>query len=227
MGKTNTTMIHYQEYLLHDKEVEKNVLTTITNKNEITPDNFYQTGYECISFKKSSIFALEAVLASVVPMDKSVVILNSGANSSATVETCMKHNINFKVVDFFNNSIDFTSLENLLSSSDNFSHICISLSESTSLKDIDLLRLKEITEKSNTGLFLYYTGDTMNFNRIRKYKIDYLVGNLISSLSSFVLARRNKLVQTEGNARSFSKDLHSLWQQTLRNRRREIEPMYF
>ena len=64
-------------------------------------------------------------------------------------------------------------------------------------------------------------------NRIRKYKIDYLVGNLISSLSSFVLARRNKLVQTEGNARSLSKDLHNLWQQTLRNRRREIEPMYF
>ncbi len=219
-------MIHYQEYLLQDKEVEKNVLTTITNKNEITPDNFYQTGYECISFKKNSIFALEAVLASVVPMDKSVVILNSGSNSTPTVETCLKHNISFKIVDFTNNHIDFTSLEELLNSS-NFSHICISLSDSPSLKDIDLLRLKDITEKSNTDIFLYYSGDIMNLNRIRKYKIDYLVGNLISSLSSFVLARRNKLVQTEGNARSFSKDLHSLWQQTLRTRRREIEPMCF
>ncbi len=220
-------MIHYQEYLLHDKEVEKSVLTYISNKDEITPDNFYQTGYECISFKKGTVFALEAVLTSVVPMDKSVIILNSGLNSTPTVETCLKHNINFKIVDFLENRIDFNSLDNILNSSDNFSHICISLSESTSLKDIDLLKLKEISEKSNTGLFLYYSGDIMNLNRIRKYKIDYLVGNLISSLSSFVLARRNKLVQTEGNARSFSKDLHSLWQQTLRNRRREIEPMYF
>ncbi len=219
-------MIHYQEYLLHDKEVEKSVLTNIINKNEITPDNFYQTGYECITFKKNSIFALEAVLASVVPIDKSVIILNSCSSSTPTVETCLKHNINFKIVDFINNNIDFTSLEELLDSSNNFSHICISLSESTSLKDIDLLRLKDITEKSNADIFLYYSGDIMNLNRIRKYKIDYLVGNLMSSLSSFVLARRNKLVQTEGNARSFSKDLHSLWQQTLRNRRREIEPMY-
>ncbi len=220
-------MIHYQDYLIHDKEVEKNVLTTISNKNEITPDNFYQTGYECISFKKNSIFALEAVLASVVPMDKSVVILNSGSNSLPTIKTCLKHNISFKIVDLINNHIDFNSLGRLLNSSSNFSHLCISLSESTSLEDIDLLRLTDITEKSNTGIFLYYSGDIMNLNRIRKYKIDYLVGNLISSLSSFVLARRNKLVQTEGNARSFSKDLHSLWQQTLRTRPREIEPMCF
>ena len=221
-------MVHYQEYLLLDKEVERKVLTMVFTENKIvTPENLYMTGYEYISFKKDSDFALETVLASVVPMDKNMVILNSGKDAVRAVEICLRHDIKYKTVDVINGAIDLNALEEVLGSSECFSHICLPVFDELTDREKAMAALRKLTEKYNAEIILYCPGDVCNINHFRKYSVDYMIGNIQSSDSSFVLARRNKLVQIEGNSRSIFLDLYGFWQQKLRNRRREIEPMFF
>jgi len=221
-------MIHYQEYLLQDKEEGKKVLTMVLSKNEIvTPENLYQTGYECISFKKNCDFVLETVLTSVVPMDKDLVILNSGNNAVLPVEICLKHDIKYKTVDITNGEISLDKLESVLGSSKRFSHICLPVFDELLEQEPVMVALRKLTERYNAEIILYYPDDILNVDHLRRYNIDYMVSNIQSLASSFVLARRNKLVQIEGNSRSITMDLYGFWQQTLETRRREIEPMFF
>ena len=214
-------MLHYKESLLNNKNIEKEVLDRIFSKKRITPENFYRTGFEYIPFSKDRVFAIESLLSSVIPFDKRLIIVNSGEDSIIPVEICLDHDIEYRITEIQ----DTNSLEDLLSGSSAFSHIFITLSDKT-LNSDDFIRIKDIARENDLDIIIDYTGDISYLSGFSLNYFDFIAASIHFPQTSFIAARRNKLVQTEGNARSCSKDLHSFWQQTLRNRTREIEPLF-
>ena len=218
-------MLHYREYLLNDKNIERDVLKKVFNNRVMEPDNFYQTGYEYIPFAKDRTFALETILASVIKLDKELLIINSGEESILPVELCLANDINYKVVKTVNNSPDQDKIQVAVNNNPNITHACISLTDET-LRSFDLNNTITILNAHNIDTIIDFSGNVAALADIDINSFDFLAGNTGYNNVSFVAARRNKLVLTEGNARSYAKDLHAFWQQTLHNRKRKIEPLY-
>jgi len=214
-------MLHYKKSLLNNKNIEKEVLDRIFREKRITPENFYRTGFEYIPFSKDRVFALESLLSSVIPLDKKLIIVNSGEDSIIPVEICLKHDIGYRITDIQNTNLP----EDILSAPSAFSHIFVTLSEK-SLNSDDFIKIKDLARVNGLDIIIDYTGDISDLSGFSLSYFDFITGSIQHDHTSFIAARRNKLVQTEGNARSFSKDLHGFWQQTLRNRKREIEPLF-
>ncbi|NPA37933.1 MAG: hypothetical protein GXO47_13910 [Chlorobi bacterium] len=219
-------MLYHQRYLLNDKNVEKEILEQVFNRQKITPDNFYRTGYEYIPFTRERKFALETIITSVVGLNKDIIIFDSGKESIMPVEICLQNDIHYSIVNAKDNKTDMQQLEDILNNNNNYSHACISLTDE-SLYRSDLKEIIEQLTLNMVDIIIDYSGNVKNLVDIDLNSFDFLASNANREGISFVAARRNKLVQTEGNARSYSMDLYGFWQQTLKNRRREIEPMVF
>jgi hypothetical protein len=190
-------------------------------RSGITEDNFYQTGYESIKFSGLHGVALETVLSSVVPFEKGAVLINS----EEAVRTCEKHDIFYQSVKSHNGVLDWILLDKLQETGGVFSHICITLSDSHPINKAEIVKLHQLAERRNMGLI--FICKEMSYNHDLKIaQIDFLIAEQeLNESCALVLARRNKLVQTEGNARSSYFDLYRSWQGHLQNRRRHIEPM--
>jgi aspartate aminotransferase-like enzyme len=219
-------MQYHEKYILNDKNTEKEILEQVFDNQKITPDNFYRTGYEYIPFARERRFALETVITSVVDLNRNIIIFDSGKESSLPVEICLKNDIKYSIVNAKDNKADIGLLERLLSDSGTFSHVCISLTNE-SLYNFDLGETIKLISRNNLGIIIDYSGDVKNLVDIDINSFDFLASNTNKDDVSFVAARRSKLVQTEGNARSYSMDLYGFWQETLKSRHRAIRPVAF
>jgi len=216
--------MHYNEILLNDKNIEIEILEKVFIKKSINPENFYLTGYEYIPLAKNRTFALETILTSVISPGKQIIIFDSGEENILPVELCLKNDINFKTINTTDYKPDIEQLESLLNNHSGFTHACISLTD-TSLYAFGIQKILEVLARYNVNVIINYSGNVKNLVSLDINNFDYLAAGTGHDNVSFVAARRSRLVQTEGNARSIAKDLHGFWQQTLRNRRRKIEPM--
>ena len=74
-----------------------------------------------------------------------------------------------------------------------------------------------------TDLILTSPSSVMNWENIARANVDYLIcGSTGCNVSSVVLARRNKLVQTEGISRSYTHNLYAFWQKAMSRRKSVI-----
>ncbi|TAJ13296.1 hypothetical protein DMA11_09635 [Marinilabiliaceae bacterium JC017] len=221
----NPMMFH--ENILSDSTIG-NALMNDVFRNDISHDNFYQTGYEPMIFNRNNAFALETVLSSVVPLEKEVIIINTGADTTKTVELCLHHDITYSIVETTSTYDNWKVIDDLMTAKGNISHIIISFSPASSITSKELMQLGKLTEKWRIGFIVNSNSKSIPINDVKRYNIDYLIGCTDhTDLQSFILARRSRLVQTEGNSRSSLYDLYGYWQKALWHRRPEIEPMAF
>jgi len=218
-------MLNYSEYLLNDREIERVVLNQVFDKRKVDPDNFYRTGWEYIPFTKDRIFALETILTSVVGFGKEVLIFDFGRESILPVEICMQNDIVYRIVKVSNNKPDIEQLQKVIKTNSAISYACISLTNET-VHTFDLLNTISILNSNNIETIIDFNGDVSKLAGLDINSFHFIASCSGVSNVSFIAALRSKLVQTEGNARSYAKDLHAFWQQSLRNRKREIEPLF-
>lgn len=204
------------------EHLNQSVINMWTHK-PIHPEQFYRTGFETIFFDTNRNLTLNCVLSSVVSSEKEILIAGTGDLSAVT-----KAALSFDIPHIiFNSPVEeFPLLETLISSQFNLSHIVLVLDSDNSEIDHYIRHLRPLLDLKKIELILYCTSSVEKINDRTNGAVDYFIGGWDDlPENSFVVARRNRLVQTEGNSRSSDFDLYASWQWRLKERGANILPM--
>ena len=191
-------------------------LMSILSVSSLQPDRFYLTGYETIFFETSHEFVLESLHTSVMGFVKELLIVRLSDEVSVYEQLCRRHDIGYRIIEACEGMIDFTILEERLATDCRHSHLLISGSVLNYGEHL-IFKLGDLLSRYRRCLFV--------LKDVFQYHVDFMVANDVKSGNSVVLARRSKLVQSEGIARTPLYDLYAYWQSSMRSRRPCIEPM--
>ena len=177
-----------------------------------------ETEYTTVLMQGSGSFGVESVLGSVVPKDGCVLLLSNGAYGERAAKMCSYYEIPcIHVKQDYNKTPDANEAEELLKTHPEITHIMMIYSETTSgiLNDIESIgKLAEAYGK------VFIVDAMSSFGGVDIPVADYGIDFLISSANkciqggpgfAFILARREKLEQSRGKARSLSLDLYEQW----------------
>ncbi len=219
------TLTNLPEKIELDDVLDTGLISMMT-KSSINPDNFYLTGYETISFKRTREFALESVLASIVPFEKDILIVSNKIDDLRLQKLCAYHGVDSKVIDQPEISSDWEELGTTAANYKTYSHILVSCDVSSEYDMSQLRKISKLIDNMKIGLIVHCRRRPMELNDVKELSIDFMICNGMSSeISSVVLARRSRLVQIEGISRSYQMDLYNYWQTSLFGRKSVIEPM--
>lgn len=191
----------------------------------IHPEHFYLTGYETLAIQKEREYLLESVLSSVVSFDREVLILKLSDKGQMYATYCEKHQIQYRMMEVPDGEVNFMALEEMLMQSRRLSHVLVS---------VDLLqygehlihRLGKLIQGYRRSMIVDCVNQPISLQQMFHYQVDFMISSHgQASDQSLVIARRSKLVQTEGNGRKGTLDLYSFWQSTVQRRGATIEPM--
>lgn len=208
----------------YDETSVKQIMSLLSLPS-IKPERFYLTGYETIFFNSSREFLLESVLSSVMSFEKELIIIKESNKDDIYVSLCESLDIHYRVMKITDGDIDFIALEERLVKSFRNSHVLVSgdiLKHGEHL----IFKLGDLLERYRRCLIVDCGYDPLLMKDVFQYKVDFMIANDNSTTGhSVVVARRSKLVQAEGNARSRVKDLYAHWQMSMKTRSTGIEPM--
>ncbi len=194
------------------------------SKREFNAGLFYKTGFETLLFNKNKAFALDTVLSSVVSLDDEVLLAGYGKTLQELENKADEHGLAFTSFNWFLDG--WTNLRNAILSNKNINTLVIGIDADTDVNDIPVEELFAVVMLNKINLIVYCETDVEGLNDQFKNAIDFMIGECdCHPHRSFVVARRSKLVQTEGISRSFNHNLYTYWQWSMRNRHSIIEPM--
>jgi len=187
-----------------------------------------EQGYECILMQGSGTFGVEAVLSSVIPATGKLLILRNGAYGERIEKMAKRLKLDyFAIGNDENQTIGDGHLEWIEKAWDQLlkvgfsprqcTHTAVVHSETTSgiINDIQAIG----AEMRQAGL-TFIVDAMSSFGaypiNVAELGIDYLISSANKCIEgvpgfAFVIARREALLASEGNARSLSLDLHAQW----------------
>jgi hypothetical protein len=225
MNYTESNLWNIFGNTLSENTLNNNVLQ-MWSKRDCSLSRFYTTGFETILFNKEKSFVLETVLSSSASWDSEILIAGNNKAVEKLSNIANKQNLDYRCLDWF--SEDWEDFVNNFTKCSNISHLLVGIDSETSIDQVPIKKLLQFTSKNKCSLIVYCDTDVTGLNDIFDGAIDYMIGDVTNEpVMSFVVARRNRLVQTEGNSSSFSNNLYLFWQLSLRNRTSFIEPMRF
>jgi hypothetical protein len=223
MRKVDCESLNIPATLLVEDGLDAHVIR-MWSKREFTTSRFYQTGFETIVFNKDRTFAIETVLSSVVTLDDEILIAGFGNSLNELERKATQQGIVFHRYNWFTDG--WNRLDEVVTANPKISKILIGIDAETEVDDIPVEALLSVAAKRKTGLIVYCETSVDGLNDRFKGAIDFMIGECdCYTKHSFVVARRSKLVQTEGVSRSFHFDLYGYWQWSMRKRNSIIEPM--
>jgi hypothetical protein len=225
MNPTNKFNDSATEDILSEATTDKTTIALLED-NDLTPDNFYLTGFEAISFNRKKSFAVETVLSSVASFDSEVLVLNTGDRSFAVSALCDKLHIANRVIGLDDLLGDAAKLKDTLAKNRQISHLIVCEDDTFALQTEQLKRFGEMASKYNLDLIVECARKPLSIRQAVEFGISFLVSPLLGYANkSFILARRSRLVQSEGRSRTMVHDLYRYWQRIVARRTHAIEPM--
>lgn len=199
-------------------------ISELWSEGALKSDRFYQTGYETILYNQNIFFAMETVMSSVISWDKEVLIIGPRKNCNEFKALAKNHSINGHTLCDAN--ITGPKVTTILKFFPQISHVIIHVDSAQWLQTSNFKEIVQIAVNTGKDVIVTSTFQLAKLTDWFKSMVSFMVGCLNTiDKKSFVVARRNKLVQTEGNARNSRLDLYGYWQWSMRNRTPIIEPM--
>jgi 2-aminoethylphosphonate-pyruvate transaminase len=175
-------------------------------------------GYEAILMQGSGTFGVESVLSSVIPANGKLLVAVNGAYGERMVQMATRHRIPVQVLRTAENQTpNPDDLRRLLAADRSITHLAVVHCETTTgiLNPIESIgaavrdagRTFVVDAMSSFGAIPIHIGDA---------GIDFLISSSNKCIQgvpgfSFVLAQREKLLASEGSARTLSLDLLEQW----------------
>lgn len=183
-------------------------------------ESFYQTGFETLCVEAGHSNMIEALISSVIPFDGELLIIGNSDMCKMWRTICHNLSINVTAIDGTDTEADLNeALRVVMESNRHITHVICSVEKGHD----DLKKIGDAAKRYRKSLIVDNSTDTLSISDMNQYNIDYLIS--ADENLSLVLARRSKLVQTEGNARMASHDLYTIWQNSMSLRRPTLEPM--
>jgi hypothetical protein len=208
------------EDILAQRNVNEQVIALLA-ESDLSPDNFYLTGFESLTFNQNKLFALSVVLSSVITFDRSVLILNTGNASLKVAEICSCFYLNYLLLDHI------SELEDVLKSDRKISHLLICEGDDRPVSRDQLQQAGKLAGRYKTDLIVECMQLPLTVSQALECGASFMiyVDPNATDTSSMLVCRRSRLVQAEGQCRWMMYDLYQYWQRTLANRNNVIEPM--
>ncbi len=188
--------------------------------------------YTTILFGGSGTAVVESILTSVVPHDKSVLIVNNGAYGKRMCQIASRYNMDF--VEFQSSPIepiDLEKLENEIKSNSNISHLAVIHNETTTglLNNLDDLGI--LSKKYNCELIV----DAMSSYAavpigMKKQNISYLAASSNKNIQGmagvgFVIASKSSLESLKDiTPRSFYLSLYEQYENFIKTHQMRFTP---
>ncbi|MFQ5789102.1 MAG: 2-aminoethylphosphonate--pyruvate transaminase [Acidobacteriota bacterium] len=181
-------------------------------------------GYEVIPVQGSGTFALESVVSTTIPPDGKFLVVVNGAYGRRIAKIATVLKIPTASLTFQEDELpDLKKTRSLLEGDRAFTHLAVVHCETTT----GIINPVEEIGALASELGLAYLVDAMSsFGAVplhlEESHVDYLVSSANKCVEgipgfAFVIAKREKLLATEGNARSLSLDLLAQWKGLERN----------
>ena len=178
-----------------------------------------ETTYTTVIVQGSGTFGIESVISSVIPASGKLLVLVNGAYGERMVKMATVHKIPvIAQMTPENSPVNLVELETALSSDPSISHVAIVHGETTTGILNPIEEAGAIVRKYG----LVYIVDAMStFGaypiNLKRCCIDFLVSSSNKCIEgvpgfSFVLAEKNALQGSKGNARSLALDLYAQWE---------------
>ncbi len=174
--------------------------------------------YTAVLMQGSGSFGVESVLTSIVKREDKVLIAANGAYGLRMVDICRHAGVNYVVYkETYDKQPKAEIIADMLKKDPMITHIAMVHSETTSgiLNDIEAVgKVAKAAGKS-------FIVDAMSsFGGveipIKEWNIDFLISSANKCIQgvpgfSFIIANREKLIESEGTARSLALDLFEQW----------------
>lgn len=174
--------------------------------------------YECVLMQGSGTFAIESVISSAIPRSGKLLVLVNGAYGRRIAQMARVHGIETETLDTpENRKISPAGVAERLAASNGITHVAVIHCETTTgiVNPIEAIG----AEVARAGA-AYIVDAMSSFCAIElnmdAARIDFLVSSANKCIEGvpgfgFVLARRRRLLEAKGQARTFSLDLHAQW----------------
>jgi len=180
--------------------------------------------YEAIPMQGSGTFGIEAVLTSTVPPDGKVLVLINGAYGHRMMRICLMAGVACTSIEFPEDSVpEPNAVERCLAESPDVSHVAVVHCETTT----GIVNpIKEIGAAVHKAGRIYFVDAMSSFGAVPldvgACHADYVVSSANKCIEgvpgfSFVIAKHDTLMATEGYARSLCFDLYDQWRGLERN----------
>ncbi len=194
------------------------------SSKQFSDDSMHFSGIETLSFQRDAMFALSSVLSSSISFHQHLLIVYTGDKSLEIQQICDKFQISYQYIKIENQLDEINALYN----KQNFSHLVCCIDDNESFSSDEFIQLSLICHNSHTDLILFY--NYVNSNVLEEYMAYQSAFSVFATGEngnhSKVLAKRNRLVQTEGISPSFDSDLYAHWQRSL-SQRSSIRPILY
>jgi len=186
----------------------------------IHPD-FYRTGFEELYVEGSRSATYEAVISSVIPFDGELLIVGNSEICTAWRHMCHNLSINVSVIDGQDTEDNLKrALEAVLNSNKHITHVICSSEHSSE----SMALIGAMAKDYKKSLIVDNVNGNIATCNMNAHGIDFLI-TAEENGETLIVARRSRLVQTEGNARHAHHDIYAMWQDNMRMRRATLEPM--
>lgn len=197
-----------------------NVLSDLSADKSLM-DHFYLTGYEglCLGLNHDDI--TRSVISSAVPMYGELLVVGSESDIVKWSGICARLRIGMTSIS--GETVETARVaETILKDNNRISHI---LCSSNCGKET-INALCAAAHKRRCAVIVDNKGDEIDLAGVEGVGIDFAFSTAEGEqpISVFV-ARRSRLVMTEGNARQGEHDIYAVWQDSLANRNPTLVPM--
>lgn len=193
-------------------------ITQTIRKDLLALAHVNEEEYTTVLMQGSGTFGVESVISSIIPREGGLLLLSNGAYGERIAKMCTYHHINcIHIQQAYNKIPDVTLAKKALEDHPEITHVAMIHSETTSgiLNDIHA-----IGEVCNAYHKTFIVDAMSSFGGIdihmKQEHIDFLVSSANKCIQgvpgfSFILANKQKLIDSKGCARSLSLDLYDQW----------------
>lgn len=198
----------------------KNVMSALAADGSFM-DKFFLSGYEGLCLALNHADLTRSVISSAVPMEGELLVVGGDELCALWCGVCAGLRIRLSAIDASSSDI-LAATETLLKVNARISHVLCS----THLDAQTIKSLSALVHRRGRSLIVDSSDDDMDMAAIEASGVDFAIAATDGeSPMSIVVARRSRLVMTEGNARNATHDLYAAWQGLLTSRTPTMRPM--
>ena len=174
--------------------------------------------YTVVLMQGSGTFGVESVITSVVGKDETLLIISNGAYGERMADIAQHAGISYILYkEPYNNQPSATKVEEILKENPQITHISMVHNETTSGVLNDIEKIGQIAKKMNKTFIVDAMSSFGGMDiPVKDLGIDFIISSANKCIQgvpgfSFIICKTDKLLESEGKARSLSLDLYDQW----------------
>jgi 2-aminoethylphosphonate-pyruvate transaminase len=174
--------------------------------------------YECVLMQGSGTFAIESVISSAIPREAKLLVLVNGAYGRRIAQMARVHAIETETLETpENRKISPEAVEERLAASHGITHAAVVHCETTTGMVNPIEEIGAVAKRAGA---VFIVDAMSSFGAmpvdLAAARVDFLISSANKCIEgvpgfAFVLARRDRLLEAKGRARTLSLDLHAQW----------------